>query len=57
MNADIDGNNLVLSAKSSLIKYVQQIPADISQIQPNSVLHVSVCFKHIQTASHSFIDI
>ncbi|KAK7345187.1 hypothetical protein VNO77_15745 [Canavalia gladiata] len=40
---DVKGNNLVLSAKTSLIKYAQQIPADISQIQPNSVVHGYIC--------------
>ncbi|XP_027363474.1 rRNA biogenesis protein RRP5 [Abrus precatorius] len=40
---DVKGNNLVLSAKSSLIKYAQQIPANISQIQPNSVVHGYIC--------------
>ncbi|KAL2998416.1 hypothetical protein AAZX31_09G097500 [Glycine max] len=36
---DVKGNNLILSAKSSLIKHAQQIPADINQIHPNSVVH------------------
>ncbi|KAI9127505.1 hypothetical protein K1719_000498 [Acacia pycnantha] len=43
MNADINGNNLVLSAKSSLVKFAHQIPADISQIHPNSVVHGYIC--------------
>jgi len=41
INVDIKGNNLILSAKSSLIKHAQQIPSDINQIQPNSVVNVS----------------
>ncbi|CAL0321523.1 unnamed protein product [Lupinus luteus] len=40
---DIKGNNLILSAKASLIKYAQHIPADISQMQPNSVVHGYIC--------------
>lgn len=40
---DINSNNLVLSAKSSLIKFAHQIPADISQIHPNSVVHGYIC--------------
>ncbi|KAI9122039.1 hypothetical protein K1719_006728 [Acacia pycnantha] len=40
---DINGNNLVLSAKSSLVKFAHQIPADISQIHPNSVVHGYIC--------------
>lgn len=34
---------MILSAKSSLIKYAQQIPADINQIHPNSVVHGYIC--------------
>ncbi|KAI5396242.1 hypothetical protein KIW84_062447 [Lathyrus oleraceus] len=40
---DFKGNNMILSAKSSLIKYAQQIPADISQMHPNSVVHGYIC--------------
>ncbi|TKY53223.1 RRP5-like protein [Spatholobus suberectus] len=40
---DIKGNNLILSAKNSLIKHAQQIPADINQIHPNSVVHGYIC--------------
>ncbi|KAL2664252.1 hypothetical protein AAZV13_02G147900 [Glycine max] len=40
---DVKGNNLILSAKSSLIKHAQQIPADINQIHPNSVVHGYIC--------------
>ncbi|KAK7278792.1 hypothetical protein RJT34_23828 [Clitoria ternatea] len=40
---DIKGNNLILSAKSSLIKNSQQIPSDVSQIHLNSVVHGYIC--------------
>ncbi|OIV89511.1 hypothetical protein TanjilG_20430 [Lupinus angustifolius] len=40
---DVKGNNLILSAKASLIKYAPHIPADISQMQPNSVVHGYIC--------------
>ncbi|KAK7392757.1 hypothetical protein VNO78_21204 [Psophocarpus tetragonolobus] len=40
---DVKGNNLILSAKSSLIKHAQQIPADINQIHSNSVVHGYIC--------------
>ncbi|XP_004514152.1 rRNA biogenesis protein RRP5 [Cicer arietinum] len=40
---DFRGNNIILSAKSSLIKYAQQIPADIIQMHPNSVVHGYIC--------------
>ena len=40
---DIDGNNLALSSKYSLIKLAEELPSDISQLQPNSVVHVSNC--------------
>ncbi|XP_058758623.1 rRNA biogenesis protein RRP5-like [Vicia villosa] len=40
---DFKGNNMILSAKSSLIKYAQQIPAEISQMHPNSVVHGYIC--------------
>jgi rRNA biogenesis protein RRP5 len=38
---DIEGNHLVLSAKHSLINSVQQLPLNLSQIHPSSVVHVS----------------
>ncbi|KAI4300631.1 hypothetical protein L6164_033985 [Bauhinia variegata] len=41
INVDIEGNNLILSAKSSIIKSSQQIPVDICEIRPNSVVHAS----------------
>ncbi|KAK7354984.1 hypothetical protein VNO80_14229 [Phaseolus coccineus] len=40
---DVKGNNLILSAKSSLVKHAQQIPSDINQIQPNSVVNGYIC--------------
>ncbi|KAL5070764.1 hypothetical protein RYX36_021651, partial [Vicia faba] len=40
---DFKGNNMILSAKSSLIKYAQQIPSEISQMHPNSVVHGYIC--------------
>lgn len=40
---DFKGNNMILSAKSSLVKYAQQIPADISQMHPNSVVQGFIC--------------
>ncbi|KAI4332058.1 hypothetical protein L6164_016997 [Bauhinia variegata] len=40
---DVEGNKLILSAKSSLIKSSQQIPVDISEIRPNSVVHGYIC--------------
>ncbi|KAF2548356.1 hypothetical protein F2Q70_00023584 [Brassica cretica] len=40
---DIEGNNLALSSKYSLIKLAEELPSDISQLQPNSVVHGYVC--------------
>ncbi|GMJ14782.1 Ribosomal RNA Processing 5 [Hibiscus trionum] len=40
---DIEGNNILLSAKFSLIKSSEQLPSDTSQIQPNTVVHGYVC--------------
>ncbi|KAL5545605.1 hypothetical protein UlMin_005292 [Ulmus minor] len=40
---DIEGNNFILSAKYSLIKSAQQLPLELSQIQPNSVVHGYIC--------------
>jgi rRNA biogenesis protein RRP5 len=36
-------NKMILSAKSLLVKYAQQIPAEISQMHPNSVVHGYIC--------------
>ena len=44
---DIDGNNLALASKYSLIKLTEELPSDISQLQPNSVVHVSNCVFEI----------
>ncbi|KAL1204733.1 rRNA biogenesis protein RRP5 [Cardamine amara subsp. amara] len=40
---DIEGNNLALSAKYSLIKLAEELPLDFSQLQPHSVVHGYVC--------------
>ncbi|XP_024014881.1 rRNA biogenesis protein RRP5 isoform X2 [Eutrema salsugineum] len=40
---DIEGNNLALSSKYSLIKLAEELPSDFSQLQPNSVVHGYVC--------------
>ncbi|KAK7848536.1 rrna biogenesis protein rrp5 [Quercus suber] len=40
---DISGNNLVLSAKHSLINLAEQLPLDISQIHHNTVIHGYIC--------------
>ncbi|KAE8700921.1 RNA binding,RNA binding isoform 2 [Hibiscus syriacus] len=40
---DIEGNNILLSAKFSLIKSAEELPSDINQIQPNTVVHGYVC--------------
>ncbi|KAL2923175.1 rRNA biogenesis protein RRP5 [Bienertia sinuspersici] len=40
---DIEGNNIILSAKYSLIHAVPQLPADITQITLNSVVNGYVC--------------
>ncbi|KAG2317978.1 hypothetical protein Bca4012_069048 [Brassica carinata] len=40
---DIEGNNLTLSSKYSLIKFAEELPSDFSQLQPNSVVHGYVC--------------
>nr|GMD47877.1 rRNA biogenesis protein RRP5 isoform X1 [Ipomoea batatas] len=40
---DIEGFNLVLSAKYSLISTAEQLPLDVNQISPHSVVHGYVC--------------
>ncbi|KAL6540426.1 hypothetical protein OROMI_024309 [Orobanche minor] len=40
---DIEGNNIVLTAKYSLINSIQQLPLDISQISIHSVVHGYIC--------------
>ncbi|RVW22164.1 rRNA biogenesis protein RRP5 [Vitis vinifera] len=45
---DVEGNNFILSAKYSLINSAQQLPLDLTQIHPNSVVHMSVEFYWFQ---------
>ncbi|XP_073261303.1 rRNA biogenesis protein RRP5 isoform X2 [Populus alba] len=40
---DIESNNLALSAKYSLIKSASQLPSDLSQIRPQSIVHGYIC--------------
>lgn len=40
---DVEGNNLILTAKYSLVNSVEQLPADISQISCHSVVHGYIC--------------
>ncbi|KAF5737374.1 protein RRP5 isoform X2 [Tripterygium wilfordii] len=40
---DIESNNLILSAKYSLVNSAQDIPSDPSQIRPQSVIHGYIC--------------
>ncbi|AAG51058.1 rRNA biogenesis protein, putative, 3' partial; 75505-85642, partial [Arabidopsis thaliana] len=40
---DIEGNNMALSSKYSLIKLAEELPSDFNQLQPNSVVHGYVC--------------
>lgn len=40
---DVEGNNFILSAKYSLINSAQQLPLDLTQIHPNSVVHGYIC--------------
>ncbi|XAR68636.1 hypothetical protein NMG60_11003830 [Bertholletia excelsa] len=40
---DIESSNLILTAKHSLVKSAQQVPAEVSQVHPNSVVHGYVC--------------
>ncbi|XP_024021580.1 rRNA biogenesis protein RRP5 isoform X2 [Morus notabilis] len=40
---DIESNNFIFSAKYSLIKSAQQLPSELSQISPNSVVHGYIC--------------
>ncbi|XP_050226780.1 rRNA biogenesis protein RRP5 [Mercurialis annua] len=40
---DIENNNLVLSAKYSLVKSAHQLPSDLCQIHPQSVVHGYIC--------------
>lgn len=40
---DVEGNNLVLTAKYSLIHARQQLPSDPSQMSPQSLIHGYIC--------------
>ncbi|GMP76051.1 hypothetical protein CsSME_00032894 [Camellia sinensis var. sinensis] len=40
---DAESNNLILTAKYSLIKSAKQLPAEVSQICPHSIIHGYVC--------------
>lgn len=42
--ADIQGSNLLLSAKHSLVCYAEDIPSDITQMRPLSIARVSKLF-------------
>lgn len=39
--SDIENNNLILSAKYSLINSAQQLPLEPSQVHPQTIIHVS----------------
>ena len=53
---DVEGNNVILSAKYSLINSAQQLPLDLTQIRPNSVVHVrNLIFELDSTSKHSKI--
>lgn len=40
LHVDTEGENLVLTAKYSLVNSSQQLPLEISQIRPYSIVHV-----------------
>ncbi|XP_057768681.1 rRNA biogenesis protein RRP5 isoform X2 [Salvia miltiorrhiza] len=40
---DVEGNNMILTAKHSLVNSVEQLPVDISQISCHSVVHGYIC--------------
>ncbi|CAK9145936.1 unnamed protein product [Ilex paraguariensis] len=40
---DIEGSNLILSAKHSLINSAQKLPVDVTQVRPHLVVHGYVC--------------
>ncbi|KAH6781199.1 RIBOSOMAL RNA PROCESSING 5 [Perilla frutescens var. hirtella] len=40
---NVEGNNLILTAKYSLVNSIEQLPVDISQISCHSVVHGYVC--------------
>ncbi|MCD7455829.1 hypothetical protein HAX54_029752, partial [Datura stramonium] len=43
MFVDVEGSNLILSAKHSLVVSAQQLPLDVNQVHLNSVLHGYIC--------------
>ncbi|XP_040372263.1 rRNA biogenesis protein RRP5 isoform X1 [Rosa chinensis] len=40
---DTEGNNLILSAKHSLINSAPMLPSEVSQVHPNTVVHGYIC--------------
>ncbi|KAI3417734.1 uncharacterized protein J3R85_014181 [Psidium guajava] len=40
---DIEGNTLLLSAKSSLINAAVDLPSELHQVHPNSIVHGYIC--------------
>ncbi|PSS36280.1 RRNA biogenesis protein [Actinidia chinensis var. chinensis] len=40
---DVEGNNVILTAKYSLINSAEKLPAEVSQIRPRTVIHGYVC--------------
>lgn len=40
---DTEGNNLILSAKHSLINSAPKLPSEVGQVHPNSVVHGYIC--------------
>ncbi|KAJ8544824.1 hypothetical protein K7X08_017407 [Anisodus acutangulus] len=40
---DVEGSNLILSAKHSLVTSAEQLPLDVNQVHLNSVLHGYIC--------------
>lgn len=40
---DVENKNLILTAKYSLVNATQQLPADVSQVYPHSVVHGYIC--------------
>ncbi|GFY80721.1 similar to RIBOSOMAL RNA PROCESSING 5 [Actinidia rufa] len=40
---DVEGNNVILTAKYSLINSAEKLPVEISQIRPRTVIHGYVC--------------
>ncbi|XP_004303371.1 PREDICTED: protein RRP5 homolog [Fragaria vesca subsp. vesca] len=40
---DTEGNNLILSAKPSLLNSAPNLPSEVSQVHPNTVVHGYIC--------------